>query len=304
MATVSEWGDTGGSACAVQAWLKSPLGPECGVVWISGNAGRRGRGPPSPGRIFTEEDDVMGSSWRETRIAFVVGALTLLAGTPAVLRAAGIKNLWALAGATSLAVVVVAVGTNWQDKYRRVTERRDEQRFKVKDDCLVLPDGRLPRVRDITDPRQLGVHRAIPSQIASGGHPDRPTREYVPAFVPRDIDSDLRQCLAVGGFVLLAGDSTAGKTRAGFEAMRAMLADHLLICPNNREAAPAAARRAAQERRCVLWLDELERYLGTGGLTVALLNSRMLTGAGHYRVIIATIRAAETGADHGRQPVG
>jgi len=256
------------------------------------------------GGIFTEEDDVMGRSWRETRIAFVVGALTLLAGTPAVLRAAGIKNLWALAGATSLAVVVVAVGTNWQDKYRRVTGRRDEQRFKVKDDCLVLPDGRLPRVRDITDPRQLGVHRAIPSQIASGGHPDRPTREYVPAFVPRDIDSDLRQCLAVGGFVLLAGDSTAGKTRAGFEAMRAMLADHLLICPNNREAAPAAARRAAQERRCVLWLDELERYLGTGGLTVALLNSRMLTGAGHYRVIIATIRAAETGADHGRQPVG
>src|SRR6266702_8646497 len=49
------------------------------------------------GGIFTEEDDVMGRSWRETRIAFVVGALTLLAGTPAVLRAAGIKNLWALA---------------------------------------------------------------------------------------------------------------------------------------------------------------------------------------------------------------
>ena len=53
-----------------------------------------------------------------------------------------------------------------------------------------------------------------------------------------------------------------------------------------------AVDRAAQERRCVLWLDDLERYLGIGGLTAVQLG-RLLTGGKHYRVILATIRTAE-----------
>lgn len=39
-----------------------------------------------------------------------------------------------------------------------------------------------------------------------GGEPD----SRVPAYVPRAIDAELRECLARGGFVLLVGDSTAG----------------------------------------------------------------------------------------------
>jgi tetratricopeptide (TPR) repeat protein len=42
----------------------------------------------------------------------------------------------------------------------------------------------------------------------------------------------------------------------------------------------------------VLWLDDLERYLGVGGLTPIQL-ARLLTGEGHHRVIVATIRTAE-----------
>jgi hypothetical protein len=75
---------------------------------------------------------------------------------------------------------------------------------------------------------------------------------------------DLRERLAAGGFVLLAGDSAAGKSRAAFEAMTATLPGHLLTCPASRDAVTAAVARAAQARRCVLWLDDLCQ--GTPGL--------------------------------------
>ena len=86
--------------------------------------------------------------------------------------------------------------------------------------------------------------------------------------MPRDVDHGPREQLANGGFVLLIGDSTAGKTRAAFEAMTATLAGHLLICPAGVDAVAIALTRTAQERQCGLWLDDLERFLGTGGLSV------------------------------------
>jgi hypothetical protein len=50
--------------------------------------------------------------------------------------------------------------------------------------------------------------------------------------------------------------------------------------------------QAAQLRRCVLWLDDLERFLGSDGLTAAQLG-RLTIGPGHHRVILATLRAVE-----------
>src|SRR6266567_55549 len=228
----------------------------------------------------------MGISWLESRIAVIVGALALLAAPPVTLAAAGIKDPRALGGATGLAAVAVAVGAVWQDRYKRQAQQRDERLSKIE----LLLDGRLPKVRDISNPVQLGVHPARAAEAHSG----RPTvEEDVPDYVPRDIDDDVHRRLEAGGFVLLVGDSTAGKSRAGFEAMRDTLANHLLIKPGNREAAIAAVKIADRCQRCVLWLDELERYLGTGGLTADQLGS-LLAGAGRrHRVIIATIRAAE-----------
>jgi membrane protein implicated in regulation of membrane protease activity len=86
---------------------------------------------------------VTGSNWRVNRIALVVGALALLAGAPAVLAAAGIKNPLALGGATALAAVVVAVAAVWQDRYKRLAQRRDEQALQ---DRGRVPgaDGRPP----------------------------------------------------------------------------------------------------------------------------------------------------------------
>ena len=215
--------------------------------------------------------------------------LAVLAGAPAILAGAGIRNSWVLAGAAAVAAVMIVFSAVWQERYRRAVQHRDEQQFRIQDGCLVLADGRLPAVRDITDPVMLGVHQAA---AAAAMTPDGRPVSGAPAYVPRGVDAELREHLAEGGFVLLVGDSTAGKSRAAFEAVTATLAGHVLICPSGRDAIVAAVDRAAQERRCVLWLDDLERYLGAGGLTAALLG-RMITGEGHHRVIVATIRAAE-----------
>ena len=89
-----------------------------------------------------------------------------------------------------------------------------------------------------------------------------------------------------GGFVLLVGGSSVGKTRCAVEAVKALLPDWWLVHP----AGPAevAALAPAPPPRTVVWLDELQRYLDgehglTGGVVRALLN------APHPAVIIGTL---------------
>ncbi len=69
-------------------------------------------------------------------------------------------------------------------------------------------------------PRLLGVHAAI--LIGPGSDPDD-----LPPFVPRDIDADMRAAVTAaadrGGFLLLVGGSSVGKTRALFETVLAAL---------------------------------------------------------------------------------
>ena len=135
------------------------------------------------------------------------------------------------------------------------------------------------------DPRRLGVHAAI----SVPGVPD----EVLPEYVPRDVDAaefGVRARVAAaaerGGFVLLVGGSSVGKTRCAVEAVRALLPDWWLVHP----AGPGevAALAPAPSPRTVVWLDELQRYLDgehglTGGVVRALLN------APHPAVIIGTL---------------
>ena len=143
-----------------------------------------------------------------------------------------------------------------------------------------------PRVRvGEADPRLLGVHAAI----SVPGVPD----EVPPEYVPRDVDAaefGVRARVAAaaqrGGFVLLVGGSSVGKTRCAAEAVKALLPDWWLVHP----AGPAevAALAQAPPPRTVVWLDELQRYLdGEHGLTGAVV--RALLSAPHPVVIIGTL---------------
>ena len=135
------------------------------------------------------------------------------------------------------------------------------------------------------DPRRLGVHAAI----SVPGVPD----DVLPEYVPRDTDAaefGIRVKVAAaaerGGFVLLVGGSSVGKTRCAVEAVRALLPGWWLVHPDGPT--EVAALAAVPSPRTVVWLDELQDYLDgehglTGGMVRALLNPP------HPAVIIGTI---------------
>ncbi|WP_331758970.1 tetratricopeptide repeat protein [Streptomyces anulatus] len=114
--------------------------------------------------------------------------------------------------------------------------------------------------------------------LAAGTHRSRPddSGDAVPPYVPRDQDAvirtRLRRAAHEGGLVLVVGDSTAGKTRACFEALRAQLPEHRVVAPDGGPdlltAVEVIDRTAA---RCVVWLDDLESCLGPDGLEPGLL---------------------------------
>ena len=135
------------------------------------------------------------------------------------------------------------------------------------------------------DPRRLGVHAAI----SVPGVAD----EVPPEYVPRDVDdaehgirAQVEASASRGGFVLLVGGSSVGKTRCAVEAVKALLPDWWLVHPAGPTAVAALA--AAPRPRMVVWLDELQRYLdGEHGLTGAVV--RALLNAPDPVVIIGTL---------------
>ncbi|MEU5821860.1 tetratricopeptide repeat protein [Streptomyces sp. NPDC047803] len=110
------------------------------------------------------------------------------------------------------------------------------------------------------DPLNFGVHR---SEANHNGK--------MPEYVVRTRDAELRRRVSEihlqGGFVLVVGDSTAGKTRSAFEAL-------LATCPDSKIWAPIDGPDLIRNLRkvvdaqdgCFLWLDDLERYIGPDGL--------------------------------------
>jgi hypothetical protein len=137
------------------------------------------------------------------------------------------------------------------------------------------PPGAV-RVREVR-PRLLGVHAS--SQID-------PAATDLPAYMPRDLDADLRTAIIAaaeqGGFVLLVGESSVGKSRALFEAVRAVLPDWWLIHPRHADMVRLLA--AAPTQRTVVWLDQLQRYLDDG-LPVGVVRELIAAGT----VLVATM---------------
>ncbi|MEV5242984.1 tetratricopeptide repeat protein [Streptomyces cinnamoneus] len=137
---------------------------------------------------------------------------------------------------------------------------------------------RCPRVAD-TSPVDAGL------AVAEGD---------VPAYVMRDIDDVVRdrtrEAGRSGGTLLIIGDSAAGKTRTLYEALRAELPDHRFVRPACPGDVPLLISEiTASAKPCVLWLDELHRYLHDGRcLTAPGLAELRRTQA----VVLATLEAS------------
>jgi hypothetical protein len=122
---------------------------------------------------------------------------------------------------------------------------------------------------------RLGVHRPI-SRLRSGIDMSRRIRAGgLPTYVPRatDLDSDpetglragLAEAAAGAGpavvWVVIRGESAAGKTRAALEAMRAELPSWRLLIPHGVRELGALLDTGPKLAYTVVWFDEIDQTL-------------------------------------------
>lgn len=155
------------------------------------------------------------------------------------------------------------------------------------DALLRTAAGRIPTLRQVDRPEPAGAHHADGRPADGSRTPAAP-----PAYIRRDVEPQLREALGRAGFVLLVGESTAGKSRLAHEVARTLFPGHAFVRPLGRAALPQALRVAGTRRRAVLWLDDLEEFLGAGGLTTAMLAALSAPAPGR-RVVVATMRTQE-----------
>ncbi|MFI9809904.1 tetratricopeptide repeat protein [Streptomyces sp. NPDC052301] len=141
--------------------------------------------------------------------------------------------------------------------------------------------GRIPTFHQLDRPELAGVHPA------EGQH-----AQPAPPYVERDAEPLLREALTQGGFVLIVGESTAGKTRLAYEVARSLFPRHAFVRPLTRTALAAAIEVARRRRRAVLWLDDLENFLGADGVTPSML-AGLVQGRAGCAVVLATMRSEE-----------
>jgi tetratricopeptide (TPR) repeat protein len=155
--------------------------------------------------------------------------------------------------------------SRWGQRQREQRESgaTEAARLRHELDELVIFVG---SVRD-ADPQYLGV---------------APSRAEERRYVRRSVDAELRERLASNDFVVVTGDSGAGKSRTAFEAALATFPEHTMVAPVTSGLVPTTLRRVielidglgnADERPVLLWLDDLDRYLAAEALTTDLLAS-------------------------------
>lgn len=205
---------------------------------------------------------------------------------PFRMSAAGIKA-GAIAASSVGGPVAAAATRAAADEVGRALGARSEDDQAV---AAAVHSGKRRRpllVSQLSNPILLRVH---PAAELPGAPADL---VQVPPFVQRDISEQLNSALGRRhGFVLLVGDSTAGKSRAAFESMRRMLPDYEILDPRERDSLTAIVHLVQHTRRLVLWLDDLGRFLGPGGLDRSSVEL-MLADPRREIVLLATMRARE-----------
>lgn len=204
----------------------------------------------------------------------------------AVLVAVGVAALTALGklpgvpgwSATGLATILAgALSQSVQARLRWRIERAPAAASALRNGFRLTPRGLLPRVGDI-DPLALGVHRGTDGRL--------------PPYVERDLDRELDELLAAGGLVVIEGQSAAGKTRTAAEAMLRVLGGRALLVPQTGGALRSLVESGRRIGNAVIWLDDLERFLVSGGVDAQLVQ-RICTPDRTDLVLLATIRSEE-----------
>ncbi|MEU5943554.1 tetratricopeptide repeat protein [Micromonospora sp. NPDC047548] len=115
-----------------------------------------------------------------------------------------------------------------------------------------------------------GVHPTIRLKSAQrSGSKDEDAQETAPLYIKRVIDQELNDRLTKArqrgqGFVLLIGNSSAGKTRSAYEAVVSIFPDWNVFLPSSAEDLHWLTRQQVK-KPTIVWLDELQRFLPGGG---------------------------------------
>jgi tetratricopeptide (TPR) repeat protein len=146
---------------------------------------------------------------------------------------------------------------------------------------LPLPaDGLLPRVTDV-EMYDIGVSPAKPT----GGDPAR--RPYS----PRRVDAELSEALGRERFIVLIGDSKSGKSRTMLELLRRDRPRARLLVPRAGPPGLAALRKLSfpdAGDQVVIWLDDLDLFLGPHGIDLKVLSN--LRDRGRDTLVVGTIK--------------
>ena len=225
--------------------------------------------------------------------AAVAGAL--LTAAPVVLKAAHLQwPAWPLALSAALITAVsglakpmtTVITQSWASRAQRQIERHDRAR-QIENDVTGRGKG-LPLAGQITDRALLGIHPAIPLPADA----DPSLSSDLPIYMPRDIDSELNAWISAhqqtGGFLLLVGPAAAGKTRTAYELIRRTLSEWPLYIPSTPDQLITYIDADGPGNgKLIIWLNEIQNYLGPTGLTAAFIR-RVLAGPAAV-VIISTI---------------
>ncbi|WP_412543011.1 hypothetical protein R8Z50_11160 [Longispora sp. K20-0274] len=214
--------------------------------------------------------------WRKT--LFI--ALSLMGLVWLVRRLAGMELSQADSTMSVVGGMSGVLGLLYTWYHGRTLSAPNQPQFDLVGHLLHLEKGLPPALGDV-DLGALGVKASI------GSDTDGPTR-----YVARDGQDELEWAVAAGGMVLLHGPAAAGKTRLAAEVLRRLRPHHQLWVPAGPGSLRAVLDGGHDVRDVVVWLDDLERYLGRNGMDLALLQRLCPPGRSDV-VVVATIRNDE-----------
>jgi tetratricopeptide (TPR) repeat protein len=148
----------------------------------------------------------------------------------------------------------------------------------------LAPPGSAPPIARLVrdwDPYELGLHRS--GELPGADKPGK--RSAMTPYVRRDLHDALRASLLEGGLHVILGDSATGKTRLGYEAARDAVPDWRLIRAYNQEELRKLEHVGLTNT--VIWLENLEEFVGEEGLNPGRLNTLCARGT---VAIIGTLR--------------
>lgn len=133
--------------------------------------------------------------------------------------------------------------------------------------------GRLGRpIADLPSPLTLGVHQAV----RAGDIPLPVLPEYIPRGHDRQLQLLIDGADLASKMIVLVGDSSTGKTRALWEALRRLPGRWRVWSPAGARALDEGLAAAGVGPQTVVWLDDAHNYLGPASQLAEDITERLV----------------------------